>query len=273
MPRSVCTGRCPTASDRYGPLPVDALQADFGAQRDLTRRAVAFARMCGSQGPELDGVAGPAFVHALYQAAAVPGIEADLDELDDAMGAWWPLLHRWTPGTGEPPPRPRSAAHDRILDALNNWWEFLDERANDWLAESLAGEGAEVTRSIVRDADGTVRTYTSARLDFEPDDDQDAVYTPPPIGTVRRDGALARHLGGLWRPPLQVLARGHDGQARQLSAYWSAARAYRSAHQARTEITPRIWIELWEWRPYADSSCLTHCRGWTPAKSPPMATS
>lgn len=235
------------ASDTSGPLPVEALQADFAAQRDLTRGAVAFARTCGSQGPDPDGAAGPAFVHALYQASAGPGVEAELDELDDAMGAWWPLLRVWTPAKGQPPPRPDSDAHRRILDALTNWREFLDERANDWLIESLASEGAEVTQSLVRDADGAVMTYTTARLDLGPRDDEQAGHPPPPVGTLRRDGALAGHLAGLWRPPLQVLARGRDGQTRPLSVHWSASRAYRSAHHARTEITPQSWVELWEW--------------------------
>ena len=236
------------ASTTAGPPPVPALEADFAAQRDLTSGAVAFARTCGPQGPDLTAVAGPAFVHALYQAAAVPDVEAELNALDDAMRTWWPLLRTWTPADGDPPPRPRSAAQERILDALTNWLEFLDDRAHDQMLDSLAGEGAEITRSFVRDTDGSVTTHTSARLNIGPHDDQEVGHTPPPVGTRRRDAGVAGHLAGLWRPPLQVRVCGRDGQSRPLSAHWSAARAYRNAHQARTEITPGSWIELWEWR-------------------------
>lgn len=236
------------ASTTAGPAPVAALQADFAAQRDLTSGAVAFARTCGPQGPDLTVVAGPAFVHALYQAAAVAGVEAELDELDDAMRAWWPLLRTWTPADGDPPAPPHSAAQERILDALTNWLEFLDDRAHDQMLDSLAGEGAEITRSFVRDTDGSVTAYTSARLNIGPREDQDVRHRPPPVGTRRRNAGLAGHLAGLWRPPLQVVVCGRDGQSRLLSAHWSAGRAYRSAHHARTEITPGSWIELWEWQ-------------------------
>jgi hypothetical protein len=235
------------ASRTSAPSPVPALQADFTAQRDLTRAAIDFATTCGTQGPDLTAVAGPAFVHALYQAAAVPDVEAELNELDDAMRTWWPLLRTWTPADGDPPPRPRSAAQERILDALTNWREFLDDQAHDQMLDSLADQGAKITRSFVRDADGSMTTYTSAQLNIAPPEEQEPGHAPPPVGTLRRDG-LSGHLAGLWRPPLQVRVCGRDGQSRPLSAHWSAARAYRNAHQARTEITPGSWIELWEWR-------------------------
>lgn len=234
-------------SGASGPPPVAALQADFTAQRDLTRAAVAYARTCGPHGPDPDAIHGPAFAQALYQAATALDAEAELDAFDDAMAAWWPQLQDWTSTVGSPPRRPRCALHDRILDALTNWWEFLDDQANDRLMDSLAGEGAEVTRTFVRGPDGSVTTVMSARLDIGPGSDKGERWTPPPVGTLRRDTVALRHLAGLWRPPMQVLACGRDGYTRLLSAHWSGTRAYRHAHQARTDVPVHGWIELWEW--------------------------
>jgi len=55
-----------TAEAEHAGAPIEALCADFDAQLDVTRTAIAFAKVCPPDGPDLDGLAGAAFVLALY---------------------------------------------------------------------------------------------------------------------------------------------------------------------------------------------------------------
>lgn len=227
------------ADDQDGPAPVAELQADYAAQKDLVRDVVAFVDSCGPGGPDVEGLAGAAFILALFQAASVDGVERELAEFDAAMTGWWPALAAWTPDHGDHPPRPRSDTFDRIVDAANNWIECLDERETDLWARSLAAQGAEVTRTF---------TPTGSVLQAHlPLAQRAEGSTPEAIGTVRRDGSLGAHLGRMWRAPLRVVARTRAGEVDLLATHWTAGRAWRDAHKARLGIEPSGWVEVWEW--------------------------
>lgn len=226
------------ADDQDGPAPMAELQADYAAQRDLVRDVVAFVDSCGPGGPDVDGLAGAAFILALFQAASVDGVERELAAFDAAMTGWWPALAAWTPDHGDHPPRPRSDTFDRIVDAANNWIECLDERETDLWARSLAAQGAEVTRTF---------TPTGSVLQAHlPLAQRAEGSTPEAIGTVRRDGSLGAHLGRVWRAPLRVVARTRAGEVDLLATHWTAGRAWRDAHKARLGIEPSGWVEVWE---------------------------
>ena len=50
------------AAERQASPPVEALRTDFEAQLDVSRAVIAFAKACPADGPDLDGLAGAAFV-------------------------------------------------------------------------------------------------------------------------------------------------------------------------------------------------------------------
>ncbi|MDV7193310.1 hypothetical protein [Mycolicibacterium fortuitum] len=227
------------ASDNNDPAPVAELQADYLAQRDLAHAAVTFANSCPPGGPDLDGLAGSAFILALFQAATADGVEQELAEFDTAMTAWWPTLAAWSAEDGDPPPRPHNATFERIINAADNWIECLTERENDAMAECLAAQGVEVTRTF---------TPTASVLQAQfPPVHREKGCTPEPIGTVHRDDPLATHLRRtLLRQPLRVMSHSRDDEVELVSTHWTARSAWRAAHKARLSIEPGSWIELWE---------------------------
>lgn len=227
------------ADDHDGPAPVAELQVDYATQKDLVGEVVAFVRSCAPGGPDVEGLAGAAFVLALFQAASGDDVERELAELDAALTDWWPALAAWTPDQGDHPPRPRSETFEQIVDAATNWIECLDERETDLWVKSLAAQGAEVTRTFTPNG-SVLRAHLPTAQPV-------AGRVPEAIGTVHRDGSLGAHLGRMWRPPLCVVARTRAGDVDLLSTHWTAGRAWRDAHKARLGIEPSGWVEVREW--------------------------
>ena len=152
------------AAERQASPPVEALRIDFDAQLDVTRAVIAFTKACPADGPDLDGLAGAAFVQALYQAVSA-GLDSELSTLTLEWDRWLPKVGRWTPASSEtPPPRPMSATHSRVLAAVDDWTEFLMDRTHDQVVEMLAAGGREVTETIRVGPDGQIIQHSRITL-------------------------------------------------------------------------------------------------------------
>lgn len=138
------------ASAQQAGLPVAALCADFDAQLGVTHAAINFAAACPEDGPDLQGLVGPAFVLALYQAVMEePDLADELVALIREWDAWIAAARQWTPANDHSlPPRPASAAHSKVLHAVDSFNEFLMDRMTDSVVESLAAGADSVTTTV-----------------------------------------------------------------------------------------------------------------------------
>lgn len=144
--------------------PVEALRADFRASFDVVGAALSFAVACAPEGPVLDGLVGPAFVQAIFQAASPVGGVDEFSGLDGEFEDWLLAVGTWTPAAGSPPARPRVEAFNAILASVDDWIGGLFEREHDQLVERLAG-GRPVEKSMWLDATGGV--VEQAHIRFE----------------------------------------------------------------------------------------------------------
>lgn len=250
------------ASDKADPPPIAALKTDYAAQRALTRAVLAFAAACEPDGPELDGLIGPAFVLGLYQAGTAARVRAELADLDTAMAGWWQAVATVATVQALPPARPQNAAFSRIIDAASDWRDCVAEHETDQMQTRLTDQGATVTRFLTPTMSGF-----HAQITLDPAVPRDKGPEPEAIGTVRRDSSLGGHLSRFWRPPLHIVVRGGTGDVDVLSTHWTGGSAWKAAHKARLSIDPQAWIELREWTfrgyklvdvlPYLDSAEVT----------------
>lgn len=150
--------------------PVGVMSSEFDARVAVARAAIAFARACPADGPELEGVRNAAFALAIYQ-AVTPELEADLDELVQAWERWLPTVARWTPASRElPPPRPQSPAHNNVLTAVSSWQEAEHDRLHGDVVTLLTQVGGrQVDTSFRIDEDG--RTIESSHITFSASSD------------------------------------------------------------------------------------------------------
>jgi hypothetical protein len=111
---------------------VNALRADFTAQVEVTRAVAAFSRVCPPSGPDVQGLPGAAFIQALHQVvSSQPQLDQDLAALAPRWEEWLTEEGSWTANRGDrPPARPTSAAHSRVLAAVDDWWAFGADRTD-----------------------------------------------------------------------------------------------------------------------------------------------
>lgn len=148
--------------------PVEVLRNDFEAGVAVVRAAIEFGRVCPSGGPDLDGLAGKAFVQALYQAVRdTDGLAEELQALEAEFDGWLPRIGAWTPTAGAPPPRPSRPGHSAVLAAVDNWQDCLYENEHDRLIKLVAGDRPVEKTAWVTD-DG--RIVQRARVSFRPDE-------------------------------------------------------------------------------------------------------
>lgn len=183
------------SSAQHAGAPVAALRADFNAQLAVAHSVVSFARTCPASGPDVEGLPGAAFIQALYQVVeSQPGLDQDLLELTRRWEPWLAEVSGWTPDRGGPPPaRPTSAAHSRVLAAVDDWWGFGADRLHEQIVQSFVAQGHHVTESVTTGVEGEI--IQSAHVVFEPSLQTDA-HSPVARGPLawlrtllgRRDG-------------------------------------------------------------------------------------
>lgn len=181
------------AAEHHAGAPVDALSADFEASLAVTRAVINFADVCRAGGPDVDGVPGAAFVQALYQVVVTqPALEQELAQLGLRWESWISRIGGWRPEHGTLPARPVSAAHSRVLAAVDDWWGFGADRRHDHLVQALAAPGQHVTESLTTGPNG-VLTRSSV---FEHDEQPTATAGPGSRRPRAWLSALLRYRGG-----------------------------------------------------------------------------
>ena len=161
-----------TASDTGASPPVEALRDDFQSGVAVVRAAIEFGRVCSVGGPDLEGLAGRAFVQALYQSARDTDLLAgELEALEAEFADWLPRVGAWTPAAGAAPPRPTRPGYSAVLAAVDGWQDCLWENEHDRLIQLVAGD-RPVTKTVGVTEDG--RIIQKATVSFSRDDDFDA---------------------------------------------------------------------------------------------------
>ena len=157
-----------TASDTGASPPVEALRDDFQSGVAVVRAAIEFGQVCSAGGPDLEGLAGRAFVQALYQSVRdAQRLVGELEALEVEFAQWLPLIGAWTPPAGAPPPRPTCPGHSAVLAAVNGWQDCLWENEHDRLIKFVAGD-RPVTKTVGMTDDG--RIVQRASVSFSRDE-------------------------------------------------------------------------------------------------------
>jgi hypothetical protein len=145
--------------------PVAVMEVDFVAQLAVSRAVLAFAQACPRGGPDLVGVAGAAFVQAIFQ-AATPELAGELEALEPDWVAWLPTVRDWTPDSGQPPAPPAAPLHAHVLDTVDAWGGFAQDQMRDQLVDLLASAGGQrVSESAHTSADGRLVEVTRFHFD------------------------------------------------------------------------------------------------------------
>lgn len=249
------------ASDTEGPMPADALAADFAARIRVTRAAINFAEVCPPDGPDTDGLAGAAYVIALHRIATeelASGLKDELSRYEHDGLQWTEELKKWVPGSDTPPAaRPSLPSYGRVLDAADMYYAHMQENFDDDLREGLKAwglaNGRDVTETTSIGPDGQLIHTTSLRgLPLEPvgDDEAEELVPEPEPGTVRRWSSIGfvPHIkagrGRHWLVAKRDRSSAEWGIA--VSYHWRGSTAFKAAQQARAEITMREAIDIYE---------------------------
>ncbi len=226
------------------PLPAAALQADFDAQIALSRAVLAYVETCG-ESPDVDGLAGAAYVLAIHQSGSQPKLRHELAAMQTAWPTWIEAVRQWDPdGKVDLPPRPQSNCHANVLDVVASYQEFLGDKARDRLLDILKEAGFSVTDTLIQSSpDGKYveRTRISALPRPHGDPEQGAA-SPACVGEYRRELDRPGMVGRRWR----VVWRDRRGEEAVVSQHWRCSSAIAAGHRARVDRGLDQWVEVLE---------------------------
>lgn len=249
------------AEDTEVPAPTKALAVDLAARIQVTRAVIIFAEACPPEGPDTDGLAGAAYLIALHRIVTeelASGLKGELSKYEREGLQWTEELKTWVPGGDTPPAaRPSLPSHDRVLEAAGLYCAHVQESLGDHLREGLKEWGREndreVTETTAIGSGGEFIHETSVRFAPPDLDEQDIapdLAPEPEPGTVRRwsnIGFVSHIKAGRGRPWLVAKRdRRSSDWGTAISYHWRGSVAFKAAQLARTEITIREAIDIYE---------------------------